>query len=133
MICLVAGKPLDQLADFLDALGIESGGGFIEDHQFRAAEQSLGDAETLFHAVRVGLDPVRGAREKPDQIEHPVDIVIRIVPPQCRHDFQVTSGRQVHIEVRPFHQSSHAPENFFSVSRQRFSEQFHRPPGWPDE
>ena len=48
-------QPLDDLADFHAAEGIQSAGGFIQDQQVRIIDQSLRQTYTLLHTLRICL------------------------------------------------------------------------------
>ena len=49
---VVAGEAVDQLADFDDLLGIEAGGGLVEDQDVGVVDDRLGEADAL--AVALG-------------------------------------------------------------------------------
>ena len=50
------GQPLEEVANPLDALGVEPVDGLVEHHCVWIAEQSRGDAETLAHSEREAPD-----------------------------------------------------------------------------
>ena len=73
------GDFTDQAADVLHADWIESVGRFVEDDQLGVSEQRGGDAETLLHAHRVGIDAVAAAAGEVDEVDEIGDVL----PSEC--------------------------------------------------
>ena len=51
----------DKFSDFDHALRVEAVCGFVEEDQVRVAEEGVRQAEALFHAHGVGVEPRAGA------------------------------------------------------------------------
>lgn len=51
----------DEVPDVGGVLGVEAGGGLVEEHDLRRAEEGLRDGEALAHTVRelAGVEPER--------------------------------------------------------------------------
>ena len=59
----------DQLVERAAELGVEARGRLVEQQQPRPAEQRLGQAEPLPHALGVGADATAGGRGEADALE----------------------------------------------------------------
>ena len=64
------GQRPEQLADPVDALGVQAVGGLVEHQHRRVTEQRRGDAEPLLHAEREPAGPPAGDRVQPGQGQH---------------------------------------------------------------
>ena len=71
---VIAGEAGDQLAGFALLLGIEAGGGLVEDQHRRVVDDRLGDADALAVAFRkLADDGVPDARRGRVRSQHLVD------------------------------------------------------------
>ena len=70
---VVAGHPVEQRHDLLDALGVEIGQGLVEQEELRAADQGMGDQDPLLLPPREGPDAGVGKALGVDVTEHLVD------------------------------------------------------------
>ena len=64
---MIAGEGLEELADFDDLLGVEAGGGLIEDEDIGVVDDGLGDSDALAVAFgeladQLGADSPREQR-----------------------------------------------------------------------
>ncbi len=50
--------------------GVQSAGRFVQKQQLRLAEQRLGEAQALAHALGVGAHPAVGGLVQPDLLEY---------------------------------------------------------------
>ena len=71
----------DDLADHDPALGVDPGGGLVEEHHLGPADQGQGQGEPLLLPSR--QPPPRGAahRPEPDQVEQAVGVLGVVVVP----------------------------------------------------
>ena len=66
---LLAREPLDLRPHLGARLGVEPGGGLVEEQHLRAVEQAHGDVEPALHAAGVGLHLARGGVGEPEALE----------------------------------------------------------------
>ena len=66
----VGGQVDQQVAEADALLGVETGGGFIDDEQLRVVDQRLGDADAALHPARKAFDLAPGGLLQPDHFQH---------------------------------------------------------------
>ena len=83
-----------------DARRVEPVRWLVKEQQARVTEQGGGDAETLLHPERIGLDAVLGPLAQADELEELLDPRLRRPGPGRRQGAKVLSRRQVGVERR---------------------------------
>ena len=66
----LVGVGTEELAQPVDALGVEAVGGLVEDEHLGFAQQGGGQTEALAHPEREALDPPVAGVGEADQVEH---------------------------------------------------------------
>ena len=101
----VGGEALQEAAEPVDALGVESVRRLVEQQGARVAEEGPGEAQALLHAEGELPDAPLGGRLEPDEPEHLVDAGLRdLVRRRQRPEVVVGLARRVHVagvEERP--------------------------------
>jgi hypothetical protein len=87
--------------------GVEPVRRLIEDQKLGILEQRSGNAETLFHPLRVGGEAIFGSVEEPDLVENRIDALSRDAGMLRKHA-QVVPTRKKWIETRRLHERSDA-------------------------
>ena len=64
---------VDELEDLRATRGVEGGGGFVEDHQLRAGDQSAGQAQPLRHPAGEAANPPVGGALQAGCLQGPAD------------------------------------------------------------
>ena len=85
----------DQLPEADPLLGVQSGGGLVQNQQLGPVEQGLGDSQPLLHAAGVGLDLFAGRLAQPHQLQQLPAPRLRPAP------VQPLQGRQVEEKIQP--------------------------------
>src|SRR6185312_4348420 len=62
---VVAPEVADEAADLADLVGVEPGGGLVEEEDRRAADEGVGEGDALAVALRQVADPAVGDVEDP--------------------------------------------------------------------
>lgn len=70
-------QAVDQQVEVMGGDRVEADGGLVEQQQLRFAEQRLGQAETLAHALGIGLHPTVGSMGQADLFEQFVHLAER--------------------------------------------------------
>ena len=92
-----AARPLEQVADPVDALGVEAVDRLVQDQRLRVAEQRRRDAEPLAHAERELARPLAGHLVQADEVDHLVDAALRDAV-RLREGEQVVVGRAAGVD-----------------------------------
>ena len=79
------GHILDEIAHLLDAGGVETVGGFVQNQQLGISQQRLCDSETLAHTQRILLHLPAAAVGQLHDLQNPVDIPLRDVFQLCQN------------------------------------------------
>jgi hypothetical protein len=84
------GEALDGLPDLEPSLGVEPGGGLVEEDDLRAPDEAHRDVEPATHAARVGRHPAGGRVGQGESVEQRVGDRARVPQvPQPRDEHEV--------------------------------------------
>ncbi len=109
----------DELAHVLHALRVEAARGLVEDDHLGPAEQRVGDAETLLHAVRVAAHLAVGAVQQADRVEHLGDALLGGVPAGRADQAQVAARAHVGVEGRHLDEAAQVAQGGDALRRAR--------------
>lgn len=90
---------LDELAHFVDALGIEALGRFIEEDGLWRGDEGLGKGEALAHAVGVHFDGIVNALFQADGADGVFQFAARDVTTVGGEDFEILPAAHVVVEA----------------------------------
>ena len=90
----LGGEAFQEVADPVDAFGVETVDRLVEHHGVRIAEERGGDAEPLPHAEREGPDALRRDLAQSDEVDQLVD-------PAARDAVRLRQGEQVVVGGAP--------------------------------
>ena len=100
------GDELDQLANLVDALGVEPVGGFVQYQDLGVVQQGRGDGQALLHPQGIGAELAVAPLPQPDQLQFFLNARFRHFF-DLADQFQVLYGRHIRVEVGPFDNGPH--------------------------
>ena len=108
----------DELADLVDAGGVEAVGGLVQEQQPRAAHERGGDSQTLLHAEREVPDelPLGLRVVQADDREGLVDAALGQAA-QPSHDLEVFARREVRVAAGALDERTDVAQHLEAVRR----------------
>ena len=95
-------QPVQPVPQGVAGLGVQPGGGLVEEQQFRFVDERAGDRQPALHAARQGLHPVIGPLAELGELQQAVDPGPQLPPGQVEVppvDVQVLANRQLQVQV----------------------------------
>ena len=94
-----ARQPMDLVPEFAPRLGVDAGGGLVEQQQLRLVHDAGGERQPLLPAARQSARQLVAARRQAEFLERARDMLLdRLQLVETRHEFEVLADREILVE-----------------------------------